>query len=623
MTDELQATVDNAAPNDPSTTKNDDEKAKRIWRKLLFLPYFLGIGWTCLHPIASVLTGEPKCRGWYIDEHSIETKFASMDRWDTPEHLKIAKPREQGIAQLCDNFENKKETNLICHSHGNSFQLVTIVPQANTLDPTEEAIVFVVPPPSTGDWSTSSFHYTLVHVLRRLADPIVTPWLAKTIIFVVPTTSPMSSEGREKSPLNDTVSDFIDAYLGSRQASSRVPPLPPRLSGSFIRSMVVLDLEDKAEKGARQMAGTKLGRADLSILPHGRRGVLPNADLVFLIGRLFGRPMFMNKNKHPESTFLAHGYTQQSKDAHMYVDSFAKEHSLGRKTSLWAKEMADLGLFAYSLAMGPFPPHAPALDRGIDSISIQVSFEGVFYRDPSIELVQYMEYVVRALANLHERLHHSFTLYLLPSPKKFVSHVEYLLPNILLLLPLAVRAFGLVMFETRLHLQTVGCALLVATLSMGTMLLSSVMVDDSDVATTNTWLFVFYALVILIWKTFILRGRTQNKEFQRVLSSLQFVACTTAVYILVPIAFAHVSLAYVPSALLTPLLAFPFYGGEKDHKWWTWLAVILVFVTAPPVLLVPRIFDRYTTFVRFAYVPLHVQLLLLVVTRLLTSSKNR
>ena len=36
----------------------------------------LGITWTCCHPIMSVLTGEfHKCRGWFLDEHSIEIRF--------------------------------------------------------------------------------------------------------------------------------------------------------------------------------------------------------------------------------------------------------------------------------------------------------------------------------------------------------------------------------------------------------------------------------------------------------------------------------------------------------------------------------------------------------------------
>ena len=93
------------------------------------------------------------------------------------------------------------------------------------------------------------------------------------------------------------------------------------------------------------------------------------------------------------------------------------------------------------------------------------------------------------------------------------------------------------------------------------------------------------------------------------------MACTLTVYILVPIAFAHVSLAYLPSMLWMALLAFPKFGGDATKGGGKWLGVVLLFLTAPPVLLVPRIFANYTTFVRFAYVPLHMQFFLLVMTR--------
>jgi glycosylphosphatidylinositol transamidase len=590
-----------------------DDKMKRIWRKLLVLPYFLGLIWTCLHPIASVLTGELKCRGWYIDEHSIEIKFAEVSSWGAPKHLEIDLPRKaQGLARLCDNFETNNTTNLSCHAHhGDSFHVATVVPLSNAVDPTEEAIVFVVAAPATGDWTTSTFHYVLLHSLQRLADPIQTPWLSKTFMLVSPS-SPSDS-------LDDTVSTFLDAYLGSRQASSPVPPLPPKLSGALLRTMIVLDVQDNSKKGISRSRTEKEtpGRTEFTILPQGRRGVLANMDLVFLIGQLFRRSMLLNEKQYPDSTFLAHGYTQQAKDVQRYLDIFSNEYlSLDDKTKAWAEEMANMGLFAYTMAMGPHPPHAPALDRGIDSITIQARFEGAFWRDPAVEMIQYLEFLVRGLSNLHERLHHSFTLYMLPTPKKFVSHVEYFLPNLLLLLPLAVRAFGLILWDIHgLHLGTVGSAILVTLSSMGVMLLSSV-AHGSDIPTMNTWLFGLYALAALLWKTMVLGGQ-KKEDYQRILQSLQFVACTTAVYILVPIAFAHTSLSYLPSLLWTPLLAFPNYGSDaKGGKLlMTMAGVVLLLLTAPPVLLVPRIFSSYTTFVQFAYVPLHVQLLLLVMTR--------
>ena len=130
--------------------KKSVEKFKRIWRKLLVLPYFVGLVWTCLHPVVSVLTGESKCRGWYIDEHSLEFKFADTSSQSEPQHLKIAAPK-RSITHLCDAFQNNSATNIACHSHGESFDIATVVPLANALDPLDEAIVFVISTPLNDD----------------------------------------------------------------------------------------------------------------------------------------------------------------------------------------------------------------------------------------------------------------------------------------------------------------------------------------------------------------------------------------------------------------------------------------------------------------------------------------
>ena len=116
-------------------------------------------------------------------------------------------------------------------------------------------------------------------------------------------------------------------------------------------------------------------------------------------------------------------------------------------------------------------------------------------------------------------------------------------------------------------------------------------------------------------------------ETTRTVLTLQFVACALAVYILIPIAFAHASLAYLPSVVWTPLLAFPDYlslkrqtinsdpGGSRGRprRLVTIACLCLLGVlTAPPVYLVPRVFSSFTAFVRYVYIPLHVLFVLLI-----------
>jgi glycosylphosphatidylinositol transamidase len=609
ITEPTDDTVDATKENQES-----QDKIQRKLRKFLFVPYFVGIIWTCLHPIASILTGELKCRGWYIDEHALDTQFASTMAYEAPRHLVVNPPTPQSAANLCDVF-NTSIPNLSCHRHA-KFHLASLVPVSSAVQPLEEAIVLVVPTPTTGDWTSSKFHYMLVHSLKGLANPLDTPWLAKTILLVSPASSDVS--------LHDTVADFLDAYLGSKQTSSSTisSPLPTHLTGAMLRNLIVVDVQagdDVSVRTRRMTNKDRMGRTDVTILPQGKRGVLPNMDLVFAVGKLFEKSLFGNPQRHPGSTVLVHPYLEESKLARDFLDEKLvngkpKLSPNEKKLRMWAEGMADLGLFAYSLARGPWPPHAPALDRGIDSLTIQVIFHGTYYRDPVVELIQYLEYLIRALSNLHERLHHSVTLYLMPSPKMFVSHIEYFLPNILVLLPLAIRVFILILYDMKqMHVRTVGWTFLMALTTMGIMLLSSAL--PSDDATTNTLLAIPYLTVLTFW-TRQLYQYNREKDATRILASVQFVVCFTAIYIHVPIAFSHASLGYPSSLLWVPLLAFPNWASASSKGLKRAGLLVLLVATAPPLLIATIFGGDLTPFVQFAYMPLHVQLFMLWITRM-------
>eukprot|EP00980_Cylindrotheca_fusiformis_P017894 scaffold5682_cov140-Cylindrotheca_fusiformis.AAC.5 len=575
----------------------DEGRKKRLFRILLVFPYFIGILWTCLHPIASILTGELKCRGWFLDENAIEIRFSNQ----RPEGREISLPGKS--TKLCDALPTNL-TNLVCYTHGDSFELMMIQPKSGAIDPTDEAVVLVVPSPNRSDWSRSNFHSNLAKSMIGLADPSATPWLAKTLFLVSPIID---------APLEDTVSQFLDAYLGSKVVGSGTAPIPPKLSKAILRNLVVIEVEDKSVVSRARRNSNDKGKTDISVLPQGKRGTLPNMDLVTLVGMLFQKASFLSPQNYPQSTFLAHGYREQSNKAKTFLSSIAPQESSSSpkgKIKAWAKDMSNLALFAYTMAAGPYPPHWPALDRGIDSVSIQAKFQGSYWRDPTVETIQILENVIHALSNLHERLHHSFVLYLLPSPDKFVSHMEYFLPTVLVLLPLAVRAFGMIAIGDieLLHLTTIGTSVMITLISMALMLVSSVAVPNNNTQ-THTWMLLVYSAALFVWKK--RQSSSSLLEGEKQLKNLQFAACATAAYVFVPIAFAHAALVYVPALVLIPLLAFPGYPMTKGSMA-KMLLIGLWILAAPPVLLVPRFFDSYTTFVRYGYIPLHVQLMLLL-----------
>ena len=599
-----------------SDSKSAQKKKSRRLRKLLVLPYFLGIVWTCLHPIMSILTGEMKCRGWYLDEHALALDFVNTQYAENPMRANKRLNSLMNSAFLCDSLNTSTVPNLSCHHHANlPFEVVRLVPAASAVEPTEEAIVFVVPLPNRGrDWKASKFHRLLLDSLLRLADPIDTPWLAKTVFLVAPASPETTSNSTS---LESTVTSFLDAYLGSKRHNLKAQQqLPPQLTGSMLRNMIVLDVQvanGTSTINSRNRNGGSRGRTDFQVLPQGRRGVLPNLDLVFVVGKLFEMATFCSNWRYPDSTFLVHPYTKQAKVVHEVLANTSilsdpKPDSFEGKVKRWAEEMTNLALFAYTLAIGDHPPHAEALDRGIDSVTIRIRFSGIYARDPIMELVQYLEYLIRALSNLHERLHHSITLYVMPSATTFVSHIEYFLPNLLLLVPLLIRLLLLLFCDMeQIHVPTAGWAIVAAFLGMIAMLLSSCATNI-----VNTWLTIPYGLLGSLWTRQL--QDCNASDYVRILQTIQFVTCLTAIYIHVPLAFAHGSLGY-PSALLwTPLIAF--FNWSTRNKWLTRLGVIFVISTAPP-LLVPRIFATYTTYIRYAYVPLHVQFAMLLMTRVI------
>ena len=559
--------------NEPPCAPEGSWKTRKRWWPFVIAPYFVGLVWTSLHPVVSVITGEPKCRGWFIDESALDPSGFQME---------ISYPVPQigssGASSLCDVLgDGKSPDSVSCfHHEKGQFDVARVVPVSNAVEPTAEVVVMVVPAPSK-HWNSSELHISLLHLLDRLADSKATPWLAKTVLFVSPSTSEI--------PLQTTVSSFLDSYLGtSARGSVPMTRLPPSFTSGMIRNLLVLDLI--VDEG-----GDRLN--ELRILPQGRRGVLPNMDFVFAAMMLSSRASFMDSRQR--ASLVMHPYGSQFLQWREWVNE-----NLPPSLLEWANDLGNMVLFAYSLVVGPYPPHASVLDRGIDAITIQGRFIGQSRRvlAPFVsDYVQKLEYFLHALSNLHERLHHSITQYLLPSPTKFVSHSEYLVPNILLLLPLAMRAALLALLQIeRFHVRSIQIAIL-AVLCVIPLYVASEYVGAPIVN-------ALYAMVYAIVFAMVRRDATSADEKDARLS-IHFVACLLAVYTHVPITLAHVSLSYPSAIFWTPLLAFPSYSGKTGLLSRCIVGTVL-FVTWPPFALVPRVFYVYTPYVFFVYTPLHI-----------------
>jgi glycosylphosphatidylinositol transamidase len=289
----------------------------------------------------------------------------------------------------------------------------------------------------------------------------------------------------------------------------------------------------------------------------------------------------------------------------------------------WAVSMCDLVLFSRTLFEGPYGAHSLALDRGIDALTIEGRCEAAGNAKTSqfvVDYAQKLEITIRALSNLHERLHHSTTLYLLPSPGKFVKHEEYLIPNLLLLIPMVTRAATLAFYDIQsFHLGVMGWMVFItfgATLWIDTLVTEEQQNTGNDPTPRNTWLAVTYVACFALFYEQVLRHRWSlgskrlRWDGRSAIQSAQLIICLVGIYVHVPICFGHVSLAY-PSALFwAPWLAFPSYGDwYRRSKFLALMSSTFVVLSWPPVAPLPVFSSTCCPpYVRFVYYPLHLLL---------------
>ncbi len=246
-----------------------------------------------------------------------------------------------------------------------------------------------------------------------------------------------------------------------------------------------------------------------------------------------------------------------------------------------------------------FPPHDVAMQRGIDSLTIKCPWKN---ETPILNLI-------RALNSLQERLHHSTTLYILPSPKKFVSNNEYIVPPIIFgILPLLIRTILLVFrdLQSSYHFQT--------TLSLFIYIgLTSIILLYLNYYTTtnNNNIKTIHTILILLYGCILYNQHKKREEIIKVTrkQSIQIMACLLTIYIHIPLLFGHISLG-IPSALLWSYLFSQTILFTNNY----YLGLPICFLTWPGHLITyHHIFPSYTPYICLVYVPLHLLFTILCV----------
>ena len=333
-----------------------------LHRALLTIPYFIGILWTTLHPILSVITGELKCRGQYIDENGLDVHRHRVESYPLQRHRSVAVAdaprlvtssssssspfvvRGGGMCQSIKLHSNSISPSIECLHHvassAISFDIVRILPPMGPMIESSEAIVIVVggnhnndkeckyddDDDDHDDWYTKSdMNASIMHMITKLGNQSDCPWLTKTVFIVSPTSSTSRVVGDTKEEddelsLASIVDAFITSYMGEQStnnnaAARTIHPLPPDFTFPIIRSVLVInDIQDDPDNNANNNSNGKddeKERTVVRILPQGTSGTLPNLDLVFATFLSFqSQPASSNnKNRYDSSQSIYYSDT--------------------------------------------------------------------------------------------------------------------------------------------------------------------------------------------------------------------------------------------------------------------------------------------------------------------------
>lgn len=480
-----------------------DKKKKQRIRFLLKIScgilYVLGVSWIFVgFPLISVITGEfSKPREIYIDEHSLQTNFNSLDtkslQMNMPalqhEYLFNYSKTKSSFCDLmrtiikksdyneeknygnpnskCLQFKTKQESKEV------SIDVMKIEPNSAPTETNEAIAILIMPPPSRTSENADEFFLSFLLLIHRLSLSHNTRWLSKTLYFVCPS----FINDKNNITAKEVSAAFLDAYYMNGFDYSDLD-LPVSFIFPHIRNLLVFETSESREfSGISQtddMKALKKNRGDndkssgtpsrIRILPQGYKGMLPNLDMVFSFVQILKSSNFLNGPYHRDQGILSiHPHS-------LMVENTIKTYFSESSTFLqgYIRDMLNLLAFIKTSIVGPFPPHANFLERGIDSLTIQVDFLPDDDKDHSSSsssspsssiknkndtsytvspLIVDIEKMIRAISSLYEQLHHSHTQYLMSSPTKFTSHTEYIIPTLLLVLTAVIRALYLLIFK--------------------------------------------------------------------------------------------------------------------------------------------------------------------------------
>ncbi|MED6220233.1 hypothetical protein PIB30_042959 [Stylosanthes scabra] len=324
----------------------------------------------------------------------------------------------------------------------------------------KEAIVLVTPynPKKVGSEDALSLGvaYSVFSLLSRVT------WLAKDIIWLV-ADSQFGEYSSVSAWLREYQAPHFHRVVVNSETCNESSTMEGKLHSGFRRAgtMTVALVVKVAEEGNHF-------DDSLSIYAEASNGQMPNLDLINIVNYLAVHKQRLWMKVSKMESLLGSKWLNTLgvffESMGQYARRLNPQWKFGIPANEYVEGTATLASSMYYQSLGvPTGPHGAFRDYQIDAITVEISpkvspAKMNRHIDFILRYGRLIEGVVRSVNNLLEKFHHSYFLYLMTGPSKFVSVGYYMIPFALLAAPLPIVAASLHVFSSKTTPQAPGAS---------------------------------------------------------------------------------------------------------------------------------------------------------------------
>ncbi|KAF3789167.1 Glycosylphosphatidylinositol anchor attachment 1 protein, partial [Nymphaea thermarum] len=401
--------------------------------------------------IAELLHWKSKKFGSGIDVPRLVAKYMTSTGSDVYHHR--FQPSKKEFHPL--QFFSRSSCSGMVHDDGNSsspaVNIVGVIraPQGDG----KESIVLVTPYNPEAISVTDAFSLGLAFSIFSHLSQV--SWLAKDVVWLA-----ADSRYGEYTSVASWLRVYYDPYLlcnsgdytkstGTYISLERAEESPEEVNSEAFRraGAIAAALVIKIANASQSVKDT------VQILAEASNGQMPNLDLINVVHYLAVHRQGLDVKIGTVSSLVKSIWLKMVGDLFEWVSETAGSVNPQWKFAIPASDFlegtATLASSMYQQALGiPTGLHGAFRDYQVDAVTLEISPKTSLDNDMLrtafiLKMGRLVEGTIRSVNNLLEKFHQSFFLYLLTAPNRFVSVGIYMIPFMLLILPLPVLAAAL------------------------------------------------------------------------------------------------------------------------------------------------------------------------------------